>query len=114
MRFSQKVGLTLGTSLLILTILLIIVAGRTYKTEAVVGRVVNINSDSFLYEGKFYLQVMSDQTNTMINIDMKDGLYCPIVLKSYLYKKHACYLAMMPMSLSRVIFHIYHRISYQV
>ncbi|SMY35143.1 hypothetical protein [Photobacterium andalusiense] len=78
MRFSQKVGLTLGASLLILTVLLIIVAGRTYKTEAVVGRVVNINSDSFLYEGKFYLQVMSDQTNTMINIDIKDGLYCPI------------------------------------
>ncbi|CEO41278.1 hypothetical protein C0Z01_03175 [Photobacterium kishitanii] len=78
MRFSQKVGLTLGASLLILTILLIIVAGRTYKTEAVVGRVVNVNSNTFQNEGKFHLQVMSDQTNSMINIDIQDGLYCPV------------------------------------
>lgn len=78
MRFSQKVGLTLGASLLILTILLVIVAGRTYDTEAVVGRVVNVHTDSFKSNGKFYLQVISDQTNSMININIKDGLYCPI------------------------------------
>lgn len=47
MRFSQKVSFMLGASLLMLTLLLISVAGRTYKTEAVIGRVVDTDIDYF-------------------------------------------------------------------
>ncbi|KJG21086.1 hypothetical protein UB37_12120 [Photobacterium iliopiscarium] len=78
MRFSQKISFSLGASFFLLTMLLISVAGRTYKTEAVIGRVVDVNPDFFHKQDQFYLQVMSDQTNSMINLDIRDDLYCPV------------------------------------
>ncbi|OBU44502.1 hypothetical protein AYY26_17475 [Photobacterium phosphoreum] len=78
MRFSQKVGFTLCASLLMLTLLLIVVARQTYSTKAVVGTVVNVNTARFQSNNKFYLQVMSNQTNNMVKIDIRDGFYCPI------------------------------------
>ncbi|MEC6798778.1 hypothetical protein VXS03_17105 [Photobacterium sp. S4TG1] len=87
MRFSQKVSFMLGASLLMLTLLLISVAGRTYKTEAVIGRVVDTDIDYFHKQNQFHLQVMSDQTNNMVNLNISDGLYCPVGAQVVFVKK---------------------------
>lgn len=78
MRFSQKVSLMLGVSLFLLTLLLISVGGRTYKTETAIGRVIDTNIDFFQKQDPLHLQVMSEQTNSMINLKINDGLYCPV------------------------------------
>ncbi|WP_297482148.1 hypothetical protein [uncultured Photobacterium sp.] len=91
MRFSQKVSFMLSASLLLLAILLISVGGRTYKTESVIGRVVDANTDFFHKQNNFYLQVMSDQTNSMVNLNISDGLYCPVGAQ-VVFVKRTCIL----------------------